>query len=131
MIEVLDESQPWPIDLEPPEPPHDRKVEASRDGAPMTSWRWQDDHWRNLHGPARTWRDVIRIAIGSCWTLRSVPIATPLDAGAAAMVTAQSAAHARVPGIVPFDALTERHKDEWRAVFKAGLDAYRAAGGET
>lgn len=55
-----------------------------------------------------------------------------LDAGTAAMVAVQIESHITLPAFIAdacqFDHVTEGGKDEWRNVFRAGLDAYFAAG---
>lgn len=60
-----------------------------------------------------------------------MPDLTAIDAGTAAMVAAHLATHVMLPAFVAqscgFDRLTEDGKDEWRAIFRAGLDAYTAA----
>lgn len=54
-----------------------------------------------------------------------------LDAGTAAMVREQIASHITLPAFIArscqFDEVTDGGKDEWRRVFRAGLDAYFAA----
>jgi len=58
---------------------------------------------------------------------------TALDAGTAAMVAKQIESHITLPAFikesVQFENVTEPGKDEWRRVFRAGLDAFHAAGG--
>jgi hypothetical protein len=135
VMEVLDESQPWPIDIEPPEePPRTRHIVAFKGGEAVGRWRWRDNAWYNPGSFDRDWRSIVQSGIRNRWTLQSVRVVDPLDAGTAEMVRKQIATHITLPAFVAescqFDGLTDGGKDEWRAIFTAALDAYLAAGGK-
>jgi hypothetical protein len=76
VMEVLDETQPWPINL-PEEPSHFRPLEArNADGA--VSRRWCYNHsWEIWQAEGKTWgngwTEIVRAAMMNGWTLVSLP----------------------------------------------------------
>lgn len=58
VVEFLDESQEWPINL-PPEPERDRPLEARKNGVTKSRWDWDDAKgmWllESSHGYASPW----------------------------------------------------------------------------
>lgn len=145
-VEVLDESQPWRIEF----PNEDVYRNGGRwlraikiGGAVQRDWVWSDEEamwtdrkYERQAGDYYAWSAVIAMCMRNGWTLYSMPPEKPdvdqLDAGTAEMVRKQIASHITLPAFVAescqFDGLTDGGKEEWRAIFRAGLEAYLTAG---
>lgn len=128
-------TQEWPIAV-PAEPPHDHRLEArDANGATRAHWEWgehDDQCWVGLGAP-ESFYAIVAICAEHGWSLRSVRVVDPIDAGTAAMVAKQIESHITLPAFIhkscQFENVTDGGKEEWRAIFRAALEAYKAAGG--